>query len=156
MKNPRVFGMHHFRIRAATRCGILREDVRGELRSVRMTCMTAIDETLEIMTSRIVAGFQPERIILFGSYARGEANEQSDIDLLVVMPDGTDRRTTAIAVLGALGGLGVAKDVVVTTPDEIARRGDLVGTVLRPALREGKVLYERAGRGSAAVAAIRG
>lgn len=118
--------------------------------------MTAIDDTLEIMTRCIVTGFQPERIIVFGSYARGEADEQSDIDLLVVMPDGTDRRQTAIAILGVLGGLGVAKDVVVTTPDEIARRGDLVGTVLRPALREGKVLYERAGRGSAAVAAVRG
>ncbi len=118
--------------------------------------MAVIDDTLEIMTRRIVSGFQPERIILFGSYARGDANEQSDVDLLVVMPDGTDRRQTAIAILGALGGLGVAKDVVVTTLDEIARRGDLVGTVLRPALREGRILYERAGRGSAAVAAIRG
>ncbi len=118
--------------------------------------MKTIDDTLNVMIERIVSGFQPERIILFGSYARGEANEQSDIDLLVVMPDGTDRRKTAIAMLSALGGLGVAKDVIVTTPDEIARRGDLIGTVLRPALREGRVLYERAGRGSAAVAAVRG
>ncbi|MDQ6603070.1 MAG: nucleotidyltransferase domain-containing protein [Chloroflexota bacterium] len=118
--------------------------------------MTAIDDTLEIMTGRIVSGFQPERIILFGSYARGEANEQSESDLLIVMPDGTDRRKAAIAMLGVLGGLGVAKDVIVTTPDEIARRGDLIGTVLRPALREGKVLYESAGRGSAAVAAVPG
>jgi predicted nucleotidyltransferase len=108
--------------------------------------MAVIDDVVSVMTERIVSGFQPERIIVFGSYARGEAREESDIDLLVVMPDGTDRRQTAIAILGALGGLGVAKDVVVTTPDEIARRGDLVGTVLRPALREGKVLYERAGR----------
>ena len=118
--------------------------------------MATLDDVLNIMTERIVSGFQPERVIVFGSYARGEAREDSDIDLLVVMPDGTDRRQTAVAILGALGGLGVAKDVVVTTPDEIARRGDLVGTVLRPALREGKVLYERAGRGSAAVAAVRG
>ena len=118
--------------------------------------MAVIEDALKVMTERIVGGFQPERIIVFGSYARGEARDDSDIDLLVVMPDGTDRRQTAIAILGVLGGLGVAKDVVVTTPDEIARRGDLVGTVLRPALREGKVLYERAGRGGAAVAAVRG
>lgn len=125
-------------------------------RKIRMTAMTRLDEALAVMTERIVSGFQPERIIVFGSYARGEANEQSDIDFLVVMPDGTDRRQTAIAMLNALGGLGVAKDVVVTTPDEIARRGDVIGTVLRPALREGKVVYERAERGSAAVAALRG
>jgi uncharacterized protein len=117
--------------------------------------MATLDDAVSVMTERIVSGFHPERIIVFGSYARGEARADSDIDLLVVMPDGTDRRQTAIAILGVLGGLGVAKDVVVTTPDEIARRGDLVGTVLRPALREGKVLYERAGRGSAAVAAVR-
>ncbi len=118
--------------------------------------MTATERILEIMTNRIVQGFQPERIILFGSRARGDANEQSDIDLLVVMPDGTDRRPTAIAIHSALSGLGVAKDVVVTTPEEITRRGDLVGTVLRPALREGKILYECAARGSAPMAAIRG
>ncbi len=47
------------------------------------------------------------------------------------------------AILRELRGVGFAKDVVVTTPDEIARRGDLVSTVLRPALSEGKVLYER-------------
>ncbi len=117
--------------------------------------MTAIDDTLAVMTERIVSGFQPERVILFGSYARGDATSDSDIDLLVVMPDGTDRRQTAIAIRSTLGGLGVAKDVVVTTPYEITRRGDLIGTVLRPALREGKVLYDRSRRGSAAVATIR-
>lgn len=117
--------------------------------------MSAIDDTLAIMTERIVSGFQPERIVLFGSYARGDAQPDSDVDLLIVMPDDTDRRQTAIAIHDALSGLGIAKDVVVTTPDLITRYGHLVGTVLRPALREGKVLYERAGRGSAAVAAVR-
>ncbi len=106
--------------------------------------MAATDETLAIMTERIVRDFQPERIILFGSYARGDMHEESDVDLLVVMPDGTDRRQAAIAIHGALSGLGVAKDVVVTTPTEIARRGNLIGTILYPALREGKVLYDRA------------
>ena len=47
------------------------------------------------------------------------------------------------AVKRALADLPVCKDIVVTTPEEITRRGDLIGTVLRPALREGKVLYER-------------
>lgn len=67
----------------------------------------------------------------------------SDVDLLVVMPDGTHRRETAITIRRVLGDLLVSKDIVVTTPDEIARRGHLVGTVLRPALREGRVMYER-------------
>ena len=105
--------------------------------------MTAIDDTLSVMTERIVSGFQPERIILFGSYARGDANEQSDIDLLVVMQNGTDRRQTAIAIKEALHDVCVPKDVIVTTPDLITRHGHLVGTILRPALREGRELYAR-------------
>jgi predicted nucleotidyltransferase len=117
--------------------------------------MAAIDDTLNIMTERIVRDFQPERIILFGSYARGDMHEESDVDLLVVMPDGTDRRQAAIAIHGALSGLGIAKDVVVTTPTEIAHRGDLIGTILYPALREGKVLYDRARGRSQAVAGVR-
>ncbi len=67
----------------------------------------------------------------------------SDVDLLVVMLDGTDRREAAIATRSAVGDLRLAKDIVVTTPDEIARRAHVVGTVLRAALREGRVVHER-------------
>ena len=102
------------------------------------------DETVvATMVDRIVEGFDPERIVLFGSVARGNVTKYSDVDLLVVMPDGTDRRETAVAMRVALGGMGTAKDIVVTTPDEIARRGHIKGTVLREALREGVVLHER-------------
>lgn len=101
--------------------------------------ITIIDDMVE----RIVREFNPEKIILFGSHARGDASQWSDVDLLVVMPDGTDRRKSAAAVRRVLADLLVSKDIVVTTPDEIRRQGDLVGTVLRPALREGRVLFER-------------
>jgi predicted nucleotidyltransferase len=117
--------------------------------------MIATEKTLATMTERIVQAFQPERIILFGSYARGDMHEASDVDLLVVMLDGTDRRQVAIAIHGALSGLGVSKDVVVTTPEEIAQRGNLIGTVLYPALREGKVLYDRARGRSPTMAGVR-
>lgn len=80
---------------------------------------------------------------MFGSYARGDATADSDIDLLVVMPDSTDRRRTTIAIKEALHDLRFPNDVIVTTPDLIARHGHLVGTILRPALREGKELYAR-------------
>ena len=96
------------------------------------------------MVDRIVGRFDPSRVVLFGSHARGTAHEDSDVDLLVVMPDGTDRRQAAVEIRRALGDLPVAKDIIVTTPDHIARRGHVIGTVLRPALREGTVLYERA------------
>jgi len=97
-----------------------------------------------MMVERIVEQFQPVQIVLFGSHARGEAHAQSDVDLLVVMPDSwaARKREAAIAMLSALSDLPVFKDVVVTTPEEIERRGHLVSTVLSVALAEGKVLYE--------------
>ena len=100
-------------------------------------------DMLQLMTERIVAGFDPERVILFGSLARGDAGPHSDIDLLVVLSEVEDKRQTAIRIRQALADLPVAKDVFVTTPQEIHQRGHLVGSVLRPALREGKILYER-------------
>jgi predicted nucleotidyltransferase len=104
-----------------------------------MTAEMAID----VMVDRIVQRFHPLRVILFGSHARGSAVPESDVDLLVVLREVVDKRRTTVEIRRALGDLPVSKDIIVTTPDEIARRGDLVGGVLRPALREGKVLYEQ-------------
>ena len=98
---------------------------------------------ISTMVDRIVGRFQPSRVVLFGSYARGTAIESSDVDLLVVMGDIPDKRQAAVEIRRTLGDLPVSKDIVVTTPDEITRRGHLVGTVLHAALREGKVVYER-------------
>ena len=93
---------------------------------------------------RIRRQFDPLRIILFGSWARGQARPDSDLDLLVVLPHVENKRRAAVEILRALNGLPVSKDVIVTTPEEIAARGNTIGHVLRSALREGKVLYERA------------
>jgi uncharacterized protein len=103
----------------------------------------SVDPQLVIreMVRRIVEAQHPLKIILFGSYARGTSGPESDVDLLVVMPDGTKKRDTAVAIRRVLAGVGLAKDIVVTTPGEIALRGAMVGTVLKPALRDGKVLY---------------
>ena len=95
---------------------------------------------IKVMADRIVRDYDPVKIILFGSHARGVAGPESDIDLLVVLPEVDNKRHAAVAIRHVLEDLPVPKDIMVTTPEEIARRGDLVGTVLRPALREGKVL----------------
>ena|SRR5215211_3873984 len=94
------------------------------------------------VVDRIVRKFHPEKIILFGSWARGDAGEDSDLDLLVVLARVEPKRKIAIEILWALNGLPISKDVVVTTPQEIEERGKKIGYILRPALEEGKVIYE--------------
>lgn len=94
------------------------------------------------ITDRIVREFRPVRIVLFGSRARGNARPDSDFDLLVVLPECDDKRRVRRDIYDALEDIKVSKDIVVTTPDEIARSGNLIGTVLRPALQEGVVLYD--------------
>jgi SNF2 family DNA or RNA helicase/predicted nucleotidyltransferase len=102
-----------------------------------------ISHWIDLAVERIAAQFSPERIILFGSHARGEADGDSDIDLLVVVPELVNGREQMVEMLRALSDFPVPKDIVVTSPEEIERRGHLVGTVLRPALEEGRVLFER-------------
>ncbi|RPI06723.1 MAG: nucleotidyltransferase domain-containing protein [Zetaproteobacteria bacterium] len=104
---------------------------------------TAIHRTIDGMVRRIVERFDPERVILFGSHARGVAGPDSDVDLLVVMPVSGSKREQQLEIRLALRGFPIAKDVVVTTPEEFARRQTIPGTIERPAAREGKLLYAR-------------
>lgn len=99
---------------------------------------------LDTAKTRLVKQFKPPKIILFGSQAIDNATANSDIDLLVVLPLVTSKRQAAIAMRRALADLPIGKDIVVTTPEEISRRGYIIGTVLHEALTEGKVLYEQA------------
>lgn len=87
----------------------------------------------------------PLRIIVFGSYAREETRPGSDLDLLVVLPEVEDKREAAIAMRRVLSGLYVPFDVVVTTPEEIERRGWIIGTVLREALKDRRTVYDQTG-----------
>jgi predicted nucleotidyltransferase len=102
-----------------------------------------VDEIVQVMVERIARQFRPLRIVLFGSRARGQAKAGSDVDLLVVLPEAMNKRQAAVEIRRVLGDLPVAKDIVVTTPEEIASRGHIVGGVLRAALLEGTVVYER-------------
>jgi predicted nucleotidyltransferase len=98
---------------------------------------------IQQMVRRIVRRFHPERIILFGSHARGDAGPDSDVDLLVVMPFRGSKREKQLEIRLALRNIHVPKDIVVTTPEEFQWRKEVPGTIERPAAREGKVLYAR-------------
>jgi len=95
------------------------------------------------MVSRIVEHFDPEKIILFGSSARGDAGPDSDVDLLVVMPVRGSKRKKQLEIRSLLHGIRLAKDIIVSRPEDFDWRKDIVGTIEYPATKEGKVLYGR-------------
>jgi len=95
------------------------------------------------MVRRIVKQFDPDRIILFGSHARNQAGPDSDVDLLIVMPIKGSRREKAIEIGAVVRDVHVPKDLIVVTPEDFAWRKEMIGTIERPAHREGKVLYAR-------------
>jgi predicted nucleotidyltransferase len=95
------------------------------------------------IVDRIVRQFHPLKIILFGSWARGEARWDSDVDLLVVLPKVEHKRKATVQIGNALSDMPISKDIVVTTPEEIKMRGKVVGDILLPALEEGKIIYEQ-------------
>ena len=114
--------------------------IRGEMMEQQESIQGKIDE----MVRRIVDRFNPEKIILFGSHARGIPGEDSDADVLVVMPVKGSKRKQATEIDLALVGLDLPIDVIVVTPDELERNRNRIGTIIYPAIREGKALYERA------------
>ena len=99
------------------------------------------ESKLQDLVDRIVDAVHPLRIILFGSAARGEMTPDSDVDVLVVMPDGTHRRRTAMGLHRHMLGLGMPVDILVATPTDLAKHRDNVGLVYRTVLQEGRELY---------------
>ena len=105
--------------------------------------MDKLDETLLTeITRRIVAVSDPQQIILFGSQARGDAGPDSDLDLLVIKDEVASPRRSR-AHLSRFGRLKHAGGCRRSRSDYVRRHRDLIGTVVRPALREGRVLYAR-------------
>ena len=98
---------------------------------------TVIDK----LVGEIVKSVNPLQIILFGSAARADAGEHSDIDLLVVMPEGVHRRRTAQKLYREIKGLRVPFDIVVATPQDLQTHRDNKGLIYKSALKEGIEVY---------------
>jgi uncharacterized protein len=99
-------------------------------------------EQIDEITKKIVEYLQPKKIILFGSYAYGTPTEESDLDLLIVKDSDLPTRSQNRKVRKLLSGSKVPVDIVVKTPDEFEVYKDIIGTVIYPAYKFGKVLYE--------------
>jgi predicted nucleotidyltransferase len=125
---------------------LLRQEIRRgrRPRGAAVPKKMAVADAIGQMVRTIVEQFQPERIILFGSHARGTAGPDSDVDLLIVMPVMGSKWEKAIEIGAALGRIPVSKDILVTTPEEFEWRKEIPGTIERPAALEGKILYARA------------
>ena len=102
-----------------------------------------IDETTIVEAGRrISAAALTARVILFGSYARGEADPRSDLDLLVIEPEVENAAEESVRLHRTLRGLGVPADIVVVDEDLARRRAAVAGTMVERALREGRVLAD--------------
>jgi predicted nucleotidyltransferase len=101
------------------------------------------DFIIESITNRLVESFDPEKIILFGSVARGTADEHSDLDILVICPVSGSRRAMMVAMDRAMRGLNIARDIMVLSPQEFNDDRLIPGTVARSAWREGIKIYEK-------------
>ena len=101
----------------------------------------AFDCILNDIFGRILNVVKPRQVLLFGSAARGQMHDNSDIDLLVVVPNGLHRRKTAQQIYLNLIGIGHAADIVVVTEDDVNRSHEGDGYVIWSALTEGRIVY---------------
>ena len=111
------------------------------LRRVLRPRSVTLTPVQQLIVDDVVRLARPLRVVVFGSVARGEAGPASDLDLLVVMPDGAPRRATAQRLYVDVPRRGMALDLVVATPAVLASQASAAGFVYGPALREGVQVY---------------
>ncbi len=99
---------------------------------------------LEEIKQKIVQAISPEKIILFGSYATGNATKDSDVDLVVIWDSPINQHLRNMTVRRLFPRRDFSLDVFVFTPEEERKYKDVKGTILNTAHREGILLYERA------------
>jgi predicted nucleotidyltransferase len=103
--------------------------------------MATHSKIIDELVQRIVEEVHPLRIILFGSAAKGEVGRSSDIDLLVVMPEGVHRRRIAQRLYQNITRSGVSFDILVATPADLQKHKDNIGLIYRTILQEGREVY---------------
>ena len=105
--------------------------------------MQSQEQIINDLVKSIVELVDPLQIILFGSAARGETSPDSDIDLLVVMPNGTHRRNTARFLYQYLPVIGIPYDIIVAVSNDLVEHRKDIGLIYYYALKEGKTIYEK-------------
>lgn len=104
--------------------------------------MLSAQHILDAASRAAAAASSPARVIVFGSYARGDADEASDLDLMVVEREVTDKAAEYLKLHGAIGAIGVGVDVLICSQQEFERRSQVPGTVPYWVAKEGKLLHD--------------
>jgi predicted nucleotidyltransferase len=108
--------------------------------------MSSLNEgLLRDIVRRIVDAVQPEKVILFGSQARGDARQDSDFDVLVIKQSDEPRYRRSAPLYVALADLPVEVEVMVYTPEEVEEWSEVPQAFITTAVREGTTIYERRG-----------
>ena len=103
-----------------------------------------VDKSLiDDIKSRIVEVVDPEKIILFGSYAYGKPSKDSDLDILVIMKSDLPRYKRSVPIYRALAGILIPKDIIVYTPQEVKEWGNVPQAFVTTAVTRGKKIYEK-------------
>jgi predicted nucleotidyltransferase len=108
------------------------------------TSPTVNQAVLDEIIRRIVEVAAPDRIILFGSAARGKMGPHSDLDLLVIKSGDFHRRNLAKQIYKNIRDVDYAVDIVVVTSQDVEKYRDSHALVIKPALQEGRVIYDAA------------
>jgi uncharacterized protein len=98
-------------------------------------------DAIRLLKDQIIEAVHPLRIVLFGSAARGQTQANSDIDMLIVMPEGTHRRHTAQLLYRTISGIPQSYDLIVATPTDLERHRDNPGLIYHTIGREGRTIY---------------
>lgn len=104
----------------------------------------AQSDPLDEMVRRVVDVVRPDKVILFGSRAAGGSGAGSDFDLLIIAPSALPRWKRTVPIYRLLAGVGVPKDILWWTPDEVEEWRGVRSHFINTVLREGQILYERA------------
>jgi len=100
-------------------------------------------ELIQEIVQKIVAGYAPQKIILFGSYAYGEPREDSDLDFLVIMDTTLPPMERYVRVRQTIGPLDIPVDVFVLTPGEYEESKDVIGGIAYAPAKYGRIIYEK-------------
>lgn len=103
--------------------------------------MDKYEKTITQLVKQIIKISKPLKIILFGSVAKGKIHKDSDIDILVIMPNGTNKRKTAQELYSKIEHIQISFDIIVATPETLEKNKDNNGLIYKSALKEGKEIY---------------